>query len=245
MRAVRLLSLLLLPLLPPCSAAAQPPGTPESEPRLQDRILAVVDEDPILHSDVELVVGLGLTAREPGEGEEDFRRRVLDQLIDQRLRFHEVGRFGEGAVPVEAIEEGVDNVVSQLDGEQQFLERLEALGLTLAEVRQIVARQIAVIEYVNERLGPRVFVGLEDIRTYYEEVLVPTVLARGEEPPPLAEVREAVRQVLQSQRLNEEIERWTAQLRREADVQIVVDDYPESLPPVIERLEEGEPEPGS
>lgn len=244
MRAVRPLALLLLPLLPLVSATAQP-ASPESGLRLQDRILAVVDEDPILHSDVELVVGLGLTERQEGEGEEDFRRRVLDQLIDQRLRFHEVGRFGEGAVPVEAIEEGVDNVVSQLDGEQQFLERLEAIGLTLAEVRQIVARQIAVIEYVNERLGPRVFVGLEDIRTYYEEVLVPTVVARGEEPPPLAEVREAVRQVLQSQRLNEEIERWTAQLRREADVQIVLDEYPEALPPVIERLDEAESEPGS
>lgn len=243
MRAVRLLALLLLPLLPPVSAAAQAPRA-GFDLRLQDRILAVVDEDPILHSDVELVVGLGLIAREPGEGEEDFRRRVLDQLIDQRLRFHEVGRFGEGAVPVEAIEEGVDNVISQFDSEQQFLERLRALGLTLAEVRQIVARQIAVIEYVNERLGPRVFVGLEDIRTYYEEVLVPTVEARGEEPPPLADVREAVRQVLQAQRLNEEIERWTARLRREADVQIVVDDYPEGLPPVIERLEEGEPPDG-
>lgn len=204
---------------------------------LIDRILAIVDEDPILLSDLELVVGLGLAERQGGEAEDLFYRRVLDRLIDQRLRFHEVDRFGAGRLAVEQIDQGLDNIRRQFDDEAEFEERLGELGLTEDEVRQVVARQIAVVQFVNERLGPRVFVDLEEIQTYYDQTLVPAARARGEDVPPLADVREAIRGVLQEGSLNEEIERWTEELRREADVQILIDDYPASLPPVVERFD--------
>ena len=38
--------------------------------------------------------------------------------------------------------------------------------------------------------------------------------------PPLAEVREEIRTLLRSSRLEEEIEKWTAQLRARANVDV-------------------------
>src|SRR5436309_9382155 len=73
---------------------APAPPAPLSKPALRDRVLAVVDEDPILASDVERVVRLGLDAPNPGESDEAFRRRVLNGLIEQRLQFHEIDRYG-------------------------------------------------------------------------------------------------------------------------------------------------------
>src|SRR5215203_2755138 len=94
---VPVLLTVLLTLILPGGAFAQkaapaptPPPAPEGKVVLNDRVRAVVDEDPILTSDVRRVIRLGLQERNPGEADVPFRRRVLDGLIEERLRFHEI-----------------------------------------------------------------------------------------------------------------------------------------------------------
>ena len=52
--------------------------------------------------------------------------------------------------------------------------------MNLGALRQLLTRQILVLAYVEERVGPRVFVGLEDIRRYYETVLAPEAGKSGQ-----------------------------------------------------------------
>ena len=189
--------------------------------------------EPILLSEVEEVIGLGLAARRPGESDAELRERVVDGLIEQRLRFHEVDRSGYHRVPVAEIEARMADIAAAFPDRAAFRRRLGELGMTEEEVRQLVARQLAVLTYVTERLGARVFVGFDDIRAHYQETLVPDLERRGEPVPPLDEVREAVRAVLHEQRLNQELERWTEELRSEADV-LVFPAPPEPLPPVVD-----------
>lgn len=228
-----LAALALSVLLAAVPAGAQAPAGGEDQ--LVDRIVAVVDEDPILLSDLEEVIGVGLAQRRDGEGDEAFRARVLEQLIEERLRFHEVDRFGFAQVPVEEIEAQVAEIRSRFESDEAFRARMREVGLGDQELRQLVARQLMVLTYVDERLGARVFVSLDDIRAYYNEALKPRLEAGGEPVPPLDEVREDIRTVLKEQRLNEEIERWTEELRLEADVQTFLDAAGE-LPPVVQRF---------
>lgn len=201
----------------PEDAAQTPAG--EGEPVLIDRILAVVDEDPILDSDVRRTIALGLAEPLPEETEEAFRDRVLDQLIDQKLRFHEIDRFGFTALPVEEIDRRFEEIRGRYPSAEAFGERLAELGLDEVGLRQLIARQLMVLVFVEERLGARVFVDLQRIQTYYDEVLTPALRAEGQPVPPMESVREQIRSVLKEQLLNEEIVRWTEELRREADVE--------------------------
>lgn len=216
---------------PQPETAAQP-----ADHTLVDRVLAVVDNDPILASDVERVLALGLAERQPGESDSALRRRVLDGLIEQRLRFHEVDRFGFGQVPVEAIEARVEEIRSRFASEEVYQRDLRRLDMDEDDLRQLVARQLMIAVYVEERLGARIFVGLEDIRAYYEEELVPALEAGGETVPALATVREEIRTVLRERRLNEEVERWTEELRLQADIVDHSDSLHDELPPVLETL---------
>ena len=209
-----------------------PPALPAA-PRLVDRILTVVDEDPILASEVDQAIGLGLVERRPGESDSGLRRRVLDSLIEQRLRFHEVDRFGLSEVPVEVIEAHFQEVRARFPDPEAFATRLAELGLDAVALRQIVARQLMVLTFVEERLGPRIFVGLDEIRAYYEQILAPELRRRGEPVPPIEEVRERIRGVLKERRLNEEIARWTEELRRAADITDNFDGVHPELPPVV------------
>ena len=234
--AVWLLAAALLPAASPAQETA-PPAPSTAAYELRDRIVAVVDEDPILASDVERVIALGLANREPGESQEAFSRRVLEGLIDQRLRAHEIDRFGLGQVDVKLVDEHVAEIRSRFESEEAFQRRLEELDLDLEGLRQLVARQLSVLEYVNERLAVRVFVTLDEINEYYEKVLVPQLRAQGAPVPPIEEVREDIRELLREQRLNREVETWTEQLRREADVSRFPDEPQGPLPPVVETIE--------
>ncbi len=217
-------------------AGARQPAAQPSEaggPVPEDRILAVVDDDPILDSDLRQVVALGLMEPLEGEDDEALRRRVLEALVEQRLRFHEIDRFGFAQVPVEEVEEQYRAVEERLGGPQGLAEALREVDLDPQGLRQLLARQLMVVVYVEERLGPRIFVSLDDIQAYYEEVLTPEMADLGEPLPRIDEVREPIRALLKEGRLNEEIARWTGELRAEADVIDYFERGHEGLPPVV------------
>ncbi len=195
-----------------------------------DRVLAVVDEDPILQSEVEQAVALGLVDALEDESDRELRRRVLDGLVEQRLRFHEIDSYGFVELPTREVEKRFDEIRARFASSDEFAARLSELGLEEDSLRQLVARQLMVLSFVNERLGPRVFVDLDDIRVYYDQTLVPELERRGSAVPPLQDVREDIRALLKEERLNEEIGRWTEELRSTADVEYYFDEVEMGLP---------------
>ena len=197
---------------------------------------------PVLASDIDRVVKLGLMKPNPGESEPAFRRRVLNSLLEELLRFHEIDRYGFVQVPVEEIEENVAKIRAQFADEAAFKKALKDVGLDLQGLRQLVARQLLVLTYVDERLGARVFVSLDDISKYYKNVLTPEMQKGGQPVPPLDEVREEIREVLKQQRMNQELEKWTEELRAAADVVIYPDEAGNKpLPPVVKKIETKKP----
>jgi parvulin-like peptidyl-prolyl isomerase len=223
---IRALALLLLLL-----AAASPRG------ELVDRIVAVVDDDPIFLSDVERVIRLGLTGQEEGESADELRRRVLDELVDQRLRLHEVQRFALTGVSAQEVDRQLALVRDRFEDEAEYRTVLEDLGFDEDELRHLLTLQLRVLNYIEERLRPRVFVDLADVRSYYDNELAAEMERRGEERPPLSEVRESIRFLLTERRLNEEIEAWTEELRLAADVEDYLDRGEDELPPVVKRID--------
>jgi peptidyl-prolyl cis-trans isomerase SurA len=217
------------------AAAASTAASPEA---LKDRVLAVVDDDPILGSDVERVVRLGLETPKPGEAPAVFRRRVLDELIEQRLQFHEIDRFGFEQVPVDEIQRRVAAIRARFPDEGTFQKALKEVGLDPKGLRQLVTRQLLVLTYVDERLGPSVFVTPDDVNRYYRDVLMPEMQKRGQAPPPLDQVREDIRETLKQQKMTAQMESWTKGLREKADVLLYSAEAPAGrpLPPVVKTL---------
>lgn len=223
-------SVLCLLLVAHFAFGAEGKTTKDSNLTLVDRTVAVVDEDPILASDIERAIGLELVERKPNESDDTLRRRVLDELIEQRLRSHEIDELGTPQVAVQEVERQIATIRSHFPDEASFAARLAEFGTDLAALRQVVARQLAVLAYIDDRLGARVFVGLDEIRAYFQDSLVPELTRRGEAPPPLEDVREEIRTLLREKKLNEEIERWSERLRRDADIEIYWDERFDALP---------------
>ena len=125
---------------------------PPSEPTLVDRVVAVVDEDPILDSDIERVVRLGLLPEIAGETAADQRRQALDLAIEQKLRLHEVDRFGFEETPLELVDRQMEEARSRFSSETAFRTELARLRLDESALLQLLARQLSVLAYVQSPL---------------------------------------------------------------------------------------------
>ena len=203
---------------------------------LLDRVIAAVDGDPILLSDVERRVALGMVEAAQGESQEGLHRRVLDGLIDERIRLHEVGRYGGGRVSVEEIDRQVELIRQRFDDRTAYERELARLGLDEAGLRHLVLRQLRILAHIEERLAPRVFVDLGEIQSYYESELRAEMERREQPLPPLEKVREPIRELLRERQLNAEIAAWTERLRLAADVVSYLERPERPLPPLLERF---------
>lgn len=198
----------------------------DAAPVTVDRIVAVVDDDPILLSDVERALAVGVVAA--GDSPAQRQRLALDRLIDVRLRYHAVARSGVIQIGRELVDRELERVRQRLG---DAAARLAELGLDDERLRGIVRQQLELRTYVEERLGARVFVSLDQIRDHYEQTLVPSLVASGAPVPELAEVREEIRALLREQAIDRELSAWTEDLRRQADIIDLLDAPPREDPP--------------
>jgi hypothetical protein len=185
-----------------------------------DRIAAVVDRQVLTVSEVSQLVQLRFFARPAGQSDDDYRRGVLDSLIAQALRFRDVERFGAEDIPKDSIEARLQEMIRRFPSPAEFDAAMARAELTPDEVRALVKRQLQVEAYIQERFSPLIYIANDDIETYYAGAWSKQRRDRGLAVPPLAQVREEIRSLLKSTRLQEEIEKWTAQLRARANVDV-------------------------
>ena len=184
-----------------------------------DRIAAVIDRQVLTVSEVTQMVEIRFFPR-TSESEDDHRRDVLDALIAQALRFRDVERFGAQDIPADTIEARLLEIQHRFASEAEFLAALARAELTLDEVRALVKRQLQVEAYLQERFAPLVFVSQEEIELYYRGPWAQQRRERGLAMLPLEEVTDEIRQAIRASRVQEEIARWTEQLRGRANVDV-------------------------
>lgn len=153
---------------------------------------------------------------------DETRRRVLQQLIDRLLVLQHVRRFPQPEVTAERVDEEMASLVACFGSPREFQEVLDRWGQTRAAVRRDLEQQLMVRSYLQGRFGAIVEIGDDEIRTFYEETLVPEMEQRGAEVPALEAVEPRIRQILEQQEINRRQEQWIADLRARAEITVYV-----------------------
>jgi hypothetical protein len=184
-----------------------------------DRIAAVVDRQVLTVSEITQMVEIRFFPR-LAKSDDEHRREVLDALVAQALRYRDVERFGAEDIPRDTIEARVAEIKGRFSSEAEFTAALTRAELTLDELQTLAKRQLQVEAYIQERFAPLVYVTPEDIEEYYRGPWTQQRRERGLPVPPLDQVRDEVRDAVRSTRLQDEIEKWTTQLRERANVDV-------------------------
>ena len=185
-----------------------------------DRVAAVIDRQVIAVSEVSQMVETRFFARSAGQSDDDYRHAVLENLIAQALRYRDVERFGAQDIPKDSIESRLQEIQKRFASPAELTAALQRAELTLDEFRALVKRQLQVEAYIQERFAPLVFIPNEDIDAYYGGTWSQQRRTRGLPIPPLNDVREEIRSLLRSDRLQQEVVTWTTQLRTRANVDV-------------------------
>jgi hypothetical protein len=181
-------------VLVPVVVAAQAPAPTE----VAERIVAVVDERPLLLSDLRALMAVrGLADAE-----------ALEAAIDERLMHLEAARLPQADVSPE--EE--DRALALLLETRPLLRP----GVPEPDLRRLLRRQLAILKYVEFRFRPQVRVGDDEVRKAWEEEQ-----AGNPAGPALEDAQEEIRERLERRALDERIEAWVRELRARADVRYV------------------------
>ena len=183
-----------------------------------ERVLALVSGVPVLASDVDLAEVAALVPRQQGESEDDYRRAVVEALVDLELRWQDL----EASAMAPRISADLDGawrkMVQRVGGEEELRRRLERIGLSEGALRELLRRAAVVEAYVASRFGPFVRPTAPEIEKTWLEEMVPKLKAAGQPVPDLSQVRSQVEVLLRERKLTAEVERWTADLAKRSEV---------------------------
>lgn len=155
-------------------------GSP-AERELVDRIVAVIEDEAIFESDVEMLITQlmfqqGRTSMTDAEHEEMYNR-VLEEMINDKLIIAQAARL-EVDIPFSTVEERVNQAIEDnkqaLGGEEAFQRQLEREGFVLEDLKRLYRQQIRNRMLVEEVLRMEVDRGTieitdADLLHFYEE----------------------------------------------------------------------------
>ncbi|MGH9599680.1 MAG: peptidylprolyl isomerase [Terracidiphilus sp.] len=201
-----------------------------SAPAVLDRVVAVVNRQAILLSDVD--ADIELSAIDPSEGGHGAPTppRALEELISraliqQQIRQEDLQSDSPTAAEVKA---RIGEIRRELPacvradcatdaGWEAFL---SAHHLTEARVEAYVRNRMEILSFIEERFRQGIEITRQQVETYYQKTLLPEY-SPGETAPPLSQVSSRIQEILLQQQVNALFDTWLDSLRSQGDVEIL------------------------
>jgi hypothetical protein len=184
-----------------------------------DRVVARVESDVILLSEVR---ALG-RYQQLVEGKSESEAQILDRLIDQWIVRSEADTAQFPRPSVADIAAGVEQVQKSFASDGEYQARKKQVGLTDAEVRNVVAAQLYLSNYLDSRFRRSAKVEPKDVQEFYEKAVIPRAQARGQAAPALDAARDYIHEALVQRSINEQADRWLNESRGRLRVEKILE----------------------
>ena len=207
------------------TAAANSSGT---QAVTLDRVVAIVNSDLILESDVE--AEHRFEAFQPlGSAKVPTRDELINRLIDRDLILQQIAMQPEPPIP----EEDVDAELMELRktipkcaayhcetdaGWERFV---KDQGLTLPELREHWKLRMEVLRFIEERFRMGIRITQQEIDDYYNKTLVPGYRKQNAQAPPEDTIKDKIQEILLQQQVDKLLDDWLATLRAQGSVRIL------------------------
>jgi hypothetical protein len=211
-------------------ACAQSAPVPAATPVVLDHVIAVVNGEVLLESDVREEMRFEVLQPYPvsrgGNTPQVAARRlvsrslILQQMRDQRITQpptdEEVDqRIADTRKLLPAC--AADRCVTD-EGWAKFLHDND---LTLDEVRQRLREQLEILKFIEVRFRAGVRVSQQEIQDFYQKTLLPQYGKSKVTPPPIATVSARVEEIVLQEKVNLMLREWLRSLREQGSVQVL------------------------
>ena len=233
------LLLVILILTFAAGARAQTPAAGGGE--VVDRMVAIVnDSELITYSDLLWQLALQPNVPIDSPRREDLRR-ALELLIDQRLVTQEADKLPHVHATEKETEEAGNELAKRFPSQEEFQRRMERVGLTAAQLREILHERIDMEKYLDFRFRSFTVVTPQEVEAYYKDAYVPR--HRRTRPGVVVPELKAVYNEIQSELIERKIESDTDDFLEEARAAAQITILDESLGDGVQKPE-GNSNPG-
>jgi hypothetical protein len=222
--------------------------TPSQRSAVLDRVVADVDGQAILASDVddEMRFSSLLPGVEPVA--DNTPQRALNRVIDRTLIDHQRAlQPGVAVVTQKDVDQAIETMRKQISvatktdcetdaGWKAFLAQH---GFTASEIQDRMRERLAILKFIDVRFGVVVQVSNAQVRNYYDQVLTPELEQSKQPLPELQTVAPKIREILRQRQVSSLIDEWLKSLRAEGHVQILDPGYAEAGPQDESLTQEG------
>jgi hypothetical protein len=185
-----------------------------------DRVAARVENDIILLSDVRQLGRYQFLV----DGKSETEPQLLDRLIDQWVVQNEADASQFPKPSGAEIEQSLTALEKSFSSPEQYEARKKKSGLNDLQVRDKVATQLYLTNYLDSRFRPTVQVDAKAIEDFYNTAVLPRAKARGQGPPTLEASREIIQEALIQESINAQADQWLKESRARIHVQRLLEE---------------------
>ncbi len=185
-----------------------------------DRIVARVDNDIILLSDLQELARYQSFLDEKTQSEAE----LLDHLIDQWIVRNEARAALFPQPSDEEVQRSLERLQRSFSSPEAFEERERQAGLTDADVIRMLKLQLYLSNYLDSRFRAAIQVDENAIEDFYKTRVVPRAQARGQTPPTLEAARGFIQEALVQRAINVQADRWLKESRSRVQVEKFLDE---------------------
>jgi hypothetical protein len=221
------LSISLTALLPPPASAqtAQPASAV-----VLDSVVAVVNSQAILASDLREEMRLAILDPNQGGLGVLTRKRALEQLIGRTLIEQQIRQ--EDAQTIDPSQAEIDARLTDIRKELPACVRqncssdagwkvfLAVNDLTSEQVDTYLRYRLRILRFIELRFRQGISISQQEIEIYYHETLLPQYLP-GEPIPPLGEVAPRIQEILLQRQVNALFDEWLQNLRKQGEIEVL------------------------
>lgn len=180
-----------------------------------DRMVARVETDIILLSDLRELGRYQIFA--DGKAEPD--EQILNRLIDQWIVRSEANVALFPQPKDEDVERSLARLKRTFSSPEEYEERKKLSGLSDDDILQLLKSQLYLSNYLDTRFRPSIQVDPKAVEEFYKTRVVPRAESRGQKPPTLDAAREFIQEALVQRAVNEEADKWLKESRSRVHVQ--------------------------
>ncbi len=220
------------------AASAQKAGkpAPEDKPVVLDSVIAIINGDVLLQSDVEEERRFESLQLLPESEDNDVRAAqhlitrtlILQQMKAQDQTSPNITDADVAKLVAEVKKQQPGCAQAHCDTTAGWTKYLADRGMTPEEVNQRWRERLVILDYLNLRFRQGVRVPTDQVQSYYDKTLVPEFRAKHETPPPVKSLQPRIEEILLQEQVTKQIDEWEASLRQQGSVEILVPAYGQS-----------------
>lgn len=227
MPALRAQQKAVVPLGPPSTLPGAGRGT------VLDRVVAVVNDDLILESDVDEEQRFESIEPYRTADENRSRERTVRRLIDRDLIAQQAELEKEAtAVSDKELDAQIMTLRKDIPACKQFHCETDAgwkkylgdHGFTAEDFRARWRQRMQLLNFIEERFRNGSQISDAEIKTYYEKTMLPEYAKRNVTPPKLGSIAPRIEEVLLQQQVGNLLRDWLKSLRAQGRVRIMSPD---------------------